>query len=39
LITVRDLIMTMRKADNRDTELLVDYLRANLASRGAGAGA
>ena len=35
LITIRDLIMAMRKADDRETKMLVDYLRQSLEARGA----
>ncbi len=34
LITVRDLLLAMRKADDRETQLLVDYLRQSLRERG-----
>lgn len=34
LITVRDLLLAMRLADDRETHMLVDYLRQSLEARG-----
>lgn len=37
VITIRDLILAMRKADDKETRMLVDYLRKSLEAKGVAA--